>query len=173
MGESLTAVEKQMGTLRFGESLQRPEYRVVPLRDAPYTRLVHSVLRARSSSTDPTSTPLLNNGDVAIILDAGCKGNKSRLLQPWRQGVQDAKKREAELDSTDGTQVEDDVTHVSDDESVQVPLGPGFVPTLLCLAYTEESVTQNRRRNSFQTGLAMGFTNRVGAHCISFSDLPS
>ena len=124
----------------------------MPLRDAPYTRLVQAVLKGRAEkldpSTDSNSSACLNSGDVAILLDGGNKGNKARLLQPWKLGVQDAtKKKVSEAD--DGEAVAEDM----DDQEGDVP-APGFVPTLLTLGYTEESVTQNRRRNQFQSGLA-------------------
>ena len=115
----------------------------MPLRDGPYTKLVQAVLKARAEKADPSEIACLNSGDVAILLDGGSKGNKARLLQPWKQGVQDAKKKSGEADEVDAAA--DDV----DDQD-----GPGFVPTLLTLGYTEESVTQNRCRNQFQTGLA-------------------
>ena len=97
------------------------------------------------SSTD---SACLNSGDVAILLDGGNKGNKARLLQPWKLGVQDAaKKKVSEADDGEAVVAED----MDDQEDVPAP---GFVPTLLTLGYTEESVTQNRRRNQFQSGLA-------------------
>ena len=63
------------------------------MRDGPCTRLVHAVMGARNPVKGSSATPLLNHWDVAILLDAGFKGNKTRLLQPWKQGVQDLKKR--------------------------------------------------------------------------------
>ena len=63
------------------------------MRDGPYTRLVHAVMGARNPPVKDATAPLMNNGDVAILLDAGFKGNKARLLQPWKQGVQDLKKK--------------------------------------------------------------------------------
>ena len=139
-------------SLRFGESLQRPSYRIVPLRDAPYTRLVQAVLKGRAEKLDPsTESACLNSGDVAILLDGGNKGNKARLLQPWKLGVQDAAKKKNVSEADDGEAVV--AEDMDDQEGPDVP-APGFVPTLLTLGYTEESVTQNRRRNQFQTGLA-------------------
>ena len=134
--------------------MQRPEYRIVPLRDAQYTRLVQAVLKGRAEklepSTDSGSSACLNSGDAAILLDGGNKGNKARLLQPWKLGAQDAaKKKVSEADEGEGVVGEDPM----DDQEGDVP-APGFVPTLLTLGYTEESVTQNRRRNQFQSGLA-------------------
>ena len=124
----------------------------MPLRDGQYTRLVHAVMGARNPVKDAGVAPLLSSGDVAILLDAGYKGNKTKLLQPWKQGVQDLKKKDAHEQGI-AANVEDVIMSDDEDGAAQGS-APGFVPTLLTLAYTEESVTQNRRRQKYQSGLA-------------------
>lgn len=62
-----------------------------------------------------------------------------------RPEEKDAQEQSVAVEETAMSDDEDGAAHGS---------APGFVPTLLTLAYTEESVTQNRRRHKFQSGLA-------------------
>jgi len=67
---------------KYGEAMTRPDLRQPPLRDALYTRLVKAVLTARSEGEQ---APVLQTGNLALILDGGRPGNKSKLLAPWKE----------------------------------------------------------------------------------------
>jgi hypothetical protein len=73
---------------KYGEATTRPDIRIPPMRDC-YTRLVKAVLRARQPPSDDVvevdddAKNLLQTGEIAILLDGGKHGNKSKLQAPW------------------------------------------------------------------------------------------
>eukprot|EP00973_Karenia_brevis_P082178 11392510-Karenia_brevis.AAC.1 len=72
---------------KFGVPQTRPELRITPLRDAPYHRLVRTVIEARdaSKSAESAVAASLQAGEVALLMDGGRPGNAARLLAPWRE----------------------------------------------------------------------------------------
>lgn len=154
-GDPTGLVLMHFDSKQFGEPITRPEYRIVPLRDAPYVRLVQAVLGARLATPPPNvtksggnaTTPILGTGDVAVLLDGGRRGNMARLLAPWKEGVKAMTKKGEEEEVAEEIAAEDE-----EDESTKPPAG--FVPTLLQIAFTEESVANARRRNQYTSGLA-------------------
>ena len=76
---------------KFGESATRPDLRLPPLRDGPYTRLVRAVMTARQSEG---SAAALQPGEVAVLLDGFKKGAKQKLINPWKDGTRKEAKGE-------------------------------------------------------------------------------
>ena len=133
---------------KFGEAATRPDLRVTPLRDGPYSRLVRSLLNARRpAGTDSSSPATLQPGDVAVLLDGGKRGIQSKLIAPFREGTTKAtatKKAEDAEDEEEGAGGEDD----DEDDSK-----PNLVTDLLQIGYTEESLQARRKRTRGVTSL--------------------
>ena len=125
---------------KYGESNTRPEIRIAPLRDALYHRLVTTVLKARADGPDAPAA--LRAGEVAVVVDGGRRGNTSRLLAPWKECT--AKEGKKKCTGDDG---EDEAADEEEDDDVDedAPQKPGFVPSVLQLAYTEESLSARRK----------------------------
>ena len=120
---------------KYGEAMTRPDLRQPPLRDALYTRLVKAVLTAR---TEGEHAPVLQTGDLALILDGGRPGNKNKLLAPWKEGTN--KEGSAKKNQKDDDEDEQDEDMDEEDDK----------PTLSCdtlsIAYTEESLAARKTR---------------------------
>ena len=123
-----------------GEPLTRPELRTAPLRDAHYNRLVRATLNARSSV--PGQKGHLKAGEVAIVLDGSRKGNATKLLGPWKEGTS----KDSKSSKKDEEDEDDAASADADDGAGDEDQKPGFVPTVLQLAYTEESIAARRRK---------------------------
>ena len=121
-----------------GEPLTRPELRVAPLRDT-YHRLVRSVLSARAPAGQES---FLRAGEVALLMDGGRKGNQAKLLSPWKEGTAKDGKTKKDEDEEEADAEGDDEEEDGDEERIKKP---GFVPTILQLAYTQESITARRK----------------------------
>lgn len=119
---------------KFGEPLTRPDLRTPTLRDGQYNKLVRAVLNARTGPDEPAA---LHNGDVALLLDGGKSGNKTKLLQPWREGTSKESNKKAEAEAEDDEEAEEDEP---DDDK------PNFVVDRLMVAYTEESLAARKQR---------------------------
>jgi hypothetical protein len=125
-GESTGLVMFHFDIKKFGEPQTRPDVRITPIRDN-YTRLVKAVLEARNinASPDKTDESLLQPGELALILDGGKTGNKTKLLAPW---MSSKKGKLAELDADEdvdegevlGTTVPSLLTIVKDEQSLQL-----------------------------------------------------
>ena len=89
-----------------------------------------AVLKARAGDQPPTLQP----GDIALLLDGGKGGLKSKLLLPWKEGAskEGAKKREDE----EGAAEEEDE---GDEEGK-----PTLAIDSMLLAYTEESLAAGK-----------------------------
>ena len=114
---------------KYGESTTRPDLRGPTLRESHYSRLVRSALKARSDGDGPG---ILQPGDIALILDGGKPGLKSKFLSPWKQGI--SKDKHEAADEEDGEDEDED-----DDK-------PGLVVDFLTIAYSEESLAARKKR---------------------------
>lgn len=118
---------------KFGEASTRPDVRGPTLRDAVYGRLVKAVLKARATGDAPAT---LQPGDIALLLNGGKDGLKSKLLLPWKEGTaRDGKKNDEE--GEDGAEEEDE----GDDDG-----RPTLAVDHLMLAYTEESLAARKQK---------------------------
>ena len=128
---------------KYGESITRPDLRITPLRDAPYVRLVTTVLQARAVSADaatasgddenPFKAPLsLATGELAIILDGGKRGNAARLLAPWRGATPKGSKQKDEDD-------------VDDEDEEETAAKQGIVPSLMQLVFSSASLVARKK----------------------------
>ena len=120
---------------KAGEAATRPDLRICPLRDGVYCKLVRTVLQARSDL--PPDEATLGDGEFGILIDGGRKGNQARLLAPWKEGTSKATNKNKKGD--------DDEEEVEDDEDEDDGKKPGFVPALIQLGLTEESLAQRRQ----------------------------
>ena len=75
---------------------------------------------------------MLMPGETAIILDAGKRGSATKLVAPWKEGMK-------------GTGEHETVSSGEEDTK-----GPGFVPSLLQICYTEDSVQSAKQRQLLQ-----------------------
>ena len=119
---------------KFGEPLTRPDLRTPTLREPQYNKLVRAVLNARAGSDEAAT---LHHGDVALLLDGGKSGNKTKLLQPWREGTSKESNKKAEAEAEDDEEAEDEE---ADDDK------PNFIVDRLMVAYTEESLAARKQR---------------------------
>ena len=133
---------------KAGEAQTRPDLRTCPLRDAVYQKLIRTVLEARqdpaesASSAAGPSPATLGVGEVGVIVDGGRRGNAARLLVPWKEGTTKEKNKKKDAgDDEDGENAADD----DDDEADIGDDKPGFVPSLLQLAFTESSLAARRK----------------------------
>lgn len=116
--------------------MTRPDIRVSPIRDS-YARLVRTVLEARNpKADDEAGGGELQPGEMALILDGGKHGNKSKLTGPWR--------KENYKDKADDDDADDDLVDDEDGSNV------GLVPSLLQLVKTEESLSAWKKRIAAQ-----------------------
>ena len=139
---------------KAGESLTRPDIRVTPIRDS-YGRLVRTVLEARNPQADETEVGAgeLQPGEMALILDGGKHGNKSKLTAPW-------KKEKDKNDKNDDDDADDDIADDDENNGSNV----GLVPSVLHINKTEESITAWRSRNRSST---LGIKQMELAHILS------
>ena len=128
---------------KSGEPGARPDLRVMPLREASYSRLVRALLDARRTG-DPSAPGTLNPGDIALVMDGGRPGNKNKLLLPWKIGTskEGAGKGKKEEEDGDG-EGEDEAEGDDEDEEESKP---GLATETLTVAYTEESLAVRRKR---------------------------
>ena len=127
---------------KYGESNTRPDLRVTPLRDAPCSRLVKTVLQARQSEGKAAT---LQPGEVAVLLDGGKKGNINKLLAPWKEGTRKEKKKVGETEAGGGD--EDLAASAGEEEQEDEDDGhPDLVSEVLQIAYTEESLNARRKK---------------------------
>ncbi|CAL1151682.1 unnamed protein product [Cladocopium goreaui] len=124
---SSTSMQNALASLR-----QRPDLRTPPLREALYQRLVRCLLQARAAEE---ASPTLQSGDVALLLDAGKPGLKSKILNPWKEGTTKEGNKKGEDDDDEAEDEEDD-----DDGK------PTLTVDTISLQYTEESLAQRKRR---------------------------
>ena len=124
---------------KFGEPATRPDLRITPLRDGPYTRLVRAVLTARQLEGCPAT---LQTGDVAVILDGGKKGSKLKLLTPWKEGTQKEAKKGSKQEDEEEQDAEAEPAEEEDEDDPR----PDFCAEILQIAYTEESLNARRKR---------------------------
>ena len=119
---------------RYGKFSTRPDFRTPPLRDALYQRWRRCLLQARAVEEGATTT--LQSGDVAILLDGGKPGLKNKLLNPWKEGTtkEGAKK---------GEEAEDEE---ADDDEENEDEKPSLTVDTISLMYTEESLSQRKKR---------------------------
>ena len=132
-------------TKKYGEPTTRPDLRVPTLRAAWYNKLVKAILAARRPSSEAPSN--LSPGEVAVVLDGGRRGLKTKLLGPWRDGTSkdpaQGKKEKANAEDEGGDDDEDDG---GEEEEGETGEKPGFFVDVLQLAYTEESLKARRLR---------------------------
>ncbi|CAK0864940.1 unnamed protein product, partial [Prorocentrum cordatum] len=139
-----------------GESEHRPELRIPSLREPIYTKIVRAVLKARAP---PGGLGHIRNGEVAIIMDGGRKGNSNKLIAPWKENTsKEQQKKKKEDDDEDEDEEEDD----QDDEKGSV------TSSILQLVYTEESLKERRLRNKSSTG---SVRQTEWAHMVSSSKI--
>ena len=138
--------------------MTRPDLRTTPIRDA-YTRLVRTVLEARHphAEDEDGDTPVaeLQPGEIAVVLDAGKKGNKNKLVTPWVK--ENSKKKK---DDANDEEAEDD------DEDELDTSGPNVavVPTLLQIVKTEASLNAWKKKCRSNT---LGVKQLECAHILS------
>ena len=125
---------------KFGESATRPDLRLPPLRDGPYTRLVRAVMTARQSEG---SAAALQPGEVAVLLDGFKKGAKQKLINPWKDGTRKEAKAKG---STKDDEDEDDGDGDDDDCEEEEDTRPNLVFDLLQIGYTEASLNARRQK---------------------------
>ncbi|CAE7245726.1 unnamed protein product [Symbiodinium sp. CCMP2592] len=125
---------------KFGESATRPDLRLPPLRDGPYTRLVRAVMTARQSEG---SAAALQPGEVAVLLDGFKKGAKQKLINPWKDGTRKEAKAKG---STKEDEDEDDGDGDDDDCEEEEDARPNLVCDLLQIGYTEASLNARRQK---------------------------
>ena len=122
---------------KYGESNTRPDIRISPMRDQPYQRLVSTVLQARVrepvDGAEDNEAVGLGPAEIAMLLDGGKPGNKSRLLGPWRAA--EKKKGKGDDDAPADVDVEDEEDRA--DKS--------FVPSLLQIVKTEKSILERKK----------------------------
>ncbi|CAK0817571.1 unnamed protein product [Prorocentrum cordatum] len=133
---------------QFGEPLTRPELRIAPLRDGPYHRLVRTMLNARAPQGQLAH---LRNGEVAVILDGGRRGNATKLLGPWKENTIETKK-DTPPSKGRGCDEPDDDDDKEDDDNSDAEKKAGFKASIIQLAYTEESLKKRRNRVHGGTG---------------------
>ncbi|CAK0880249.1 unnamed protein product [Prorocentrum cordatum] len=134
---------------QFGEPQYGPELRIAPLREKQYERLARSMLNARAPQGQPSH---LRNGEVAVILDGGRRGNASKLFAPWKENT--VEKKEAKGRGRGGDEVmeaDDDDDQDGDDDSDNEPRA-GFKASIIQLAHTEDSLKARRNRVHGGTG---------------------
>ena len=130
--------------------MTRPDIRVSPIRDS-YARLVRTVLEARNpKADDEAGGGELQPGEMALILDGGKHGNKSKLTGPWR--------KENYKDKADDDDADEDLVDDEDGSNV------GLVPSLLQLVKTEESLSAWKKKNRSTT---LGVKQMEWAHVLS------
>ena len=134
---------------QFGEPLTRPELRIAPLRDAPYHRLVRTMLNARAPQGQPAH---LRNGEVAVILDGGRRGNTTKLLGPWKENTTEKTSKDTPPSKGRGCDEPDDDSDKEDDDNSDIEKKAGFKASIIQLAYTEESLKKRRNRVHGGTG---------------------
>ncbi|CAE7488673.1 unnamed protein product, partial [Symbiodinium pilosum] len=105
---------------KFGEPATRPDLRITPLRDGPYTRLVRAVLTARQLEGCPAT---LQTGDVAVILDGGKKGSKLKLLTPWKEGTQKEAKKGSKQEDEEEQDAEAEPAEEEDEDDPRSSTG--------------------------------------------------
>ena len=152
-GESTGLVTFHFDIKKFGEPQTRPDVRITPIRDN-YTRLVKAVLEARNvnATEDNTEESLLQPGELALILDGGKTGNKSRLLAPW---MANKKGKAAEQDA-------------DDDAEDGEPLTGTTVPSLLTLVKDEQSLQLWRHKSRNTT---MSIKQVESCHVLSHNKI--
>ncbi|CAK0907003.1 unnamed protein product [Prorocentrum cordatum] len=133
---------------QFGEPQTRPELRIAPLREKPYERLVRSMLNARAPQGQPSH---LRNGQVAVILDGGRRGNASKLLAPWKENTVEKKEAKGRGRGGDEAMEADDDDQDGDDDSDNEQRA-GFKASIIQLAHTEDSLKARRNRVHGGTG---------------------
>jgi hypothetical protein len=138
-GESTGLVILHFDIKKFGEPLTRPDVRITPIRDN-YTRLVKTVLEARNlnaTEDNPAEESLLQSGELALILDGGKTGNKSKLLAPWMS---------SKKCKSGGVLVD----HDADDDVDDCEPSGTTVPSLLTIVKDEQSLQlwRHKSRNS-------------------------
>ena len=121
---------------KFGEPLTKPDVRITPIREN-YTRLVKAVLEARNPNAvvDSHTESYLQRGEIAIILDGGKTGNKTKLLGPWLP----PKTKSSKADDAP-----------SDDEDAVAPAGT-TVPSSLMIVKEETSISQWKSKSRSST----------------------
>ena len=145
---------------KSGEAVTRPDLRTTPLREAVYTKLVRNVLQARHKTPDGV-TPTLGADEVGVLWDGGRRGNATRLLAPWQDGTSASKSRKKKSgEDDDGEGGDDDEEAEAEEEDTKLP---GFVPALLQVVLTEESLAARRK---FVRGTA-SIHQIQGAHIVS------
>ncbi|CAE7679450.1 unnamed protein product [Symbiodinium sp. CCMP2592] len=135
---------------KFGESATRPDLRLPPLRDGPYTRLVRAVMTARQSEG---SAAALQPGEVAVLLDGFKKGAKQKLINPWKDGTRKEAKGKG---STKEDEDEDDGDGDDDDCEEEEDTRPNLVSDLLQIGYTEALSLPARERKHYGPGSSTG-----------------
>ena len=114
----------------------RPDLRTPPFRESVYAKLVHTVLTARARE-NKLGEPIvgLDVGEIALLLDGG-KKNSTKLLNPWREGTSKEK---------GGKKTTDDNEEEPDSEGEDDADKPGFVPSMLYLAFKQEGITARKK----------------------------
>ena len=114
----------------------RPDLRTPPFRESVYAKLVHTVLTARARE-NKLGEPIvgLDVGEIALLLDGG-KKNSTKLLNPWREGTSKEKV---------GKKTADDNEEEHDSEGEDDADKPGFVPSMLYLAFKQEGIIARKK----------------------------
>ena len=147
---------------KHGQCATRPDLRKCPLRDS-YHKLVRNVLQVRSDDSEGNAT--LQIGELGVIIDGGRMGNASRLLAPWKVGT--TIERMAKRDVGEEEPQEDAEEDAIGDESGDAGDKPGFVSSLLQIAFTEASLGARRK---FVRGTA-SIKQMLSAHIVSCKKL--
>ena len=115
----------------------RPDLRTPPFRESVYAKLVHTVLTARARENKLGETIVgLDVGEIALLLADGGKKNSTKLLNPWREGTSKEKV---------GKKTADDNEEEHDSEGEDDADKPGFVPSMLYLAFKQEGIIARKK----------------------------
>ncbi|CAE7207986.1 unnamed protein product [Symbiodinium sp. KB8] len=126
---------------KYGESTTRPDLRTPTLRTAWYNKLVRATLSARRVSQDSPAT--LSAGEVAVVLDGGKRGLRSKLLAPWKEGTNKEKAQKSKDGPGGGGEEDDDDEEEMEDETRNKP---SFFSDILHLGYSQSSLSRRRQR---------------------------
>lgn len=117
-----------------GEPITAPRLRIAPLQEKQYEKLVQAVLQGRWQGGTGT-TPGINVGDCAIILDGGRPGNAKHLKKYW---VPDDKNC-GEGDDTDAEEGGEEEATAPTTSNSKVSISKAY------LYYSEETLRKRRK----------------------------
>ena len=125
---------------KFGEGQQRPEIPPPPFREAPYSRIVQTLLQSRNTSPKTSDSgadesACLGPAELAMLFDGGKHGLATKLVAPWKP------KKQSKDDGAD-----DDAEDVDLDADDDVPDSKNaFYQSVLHICLDSDSIAARRK----------------------------